>query len=82
VVRRSLHVTLRTARKFVIAVVGTSVLALGIALLVLPGPAFVVIPAGLAILSLEFAWAHHWLRVVRERGAQAFAYVRNGGREG
>lgn len=29
----------------------------GIAMLVLPGPAFVVIPIGLAILSLEFAWA-------------------------
>ena len=29
----------------------------GLAMLVLPGPAFVVIPIGLAILSLEFAWA-------------------------
>jgi uncharacterized protein (TIGR02611 family) len=29
----------------------------GIAMLVLPGPAFVVIPIGLALLSLEFAWA-------------------------
>jgi uncharacterized protein (TIGR02611 family) len=29
----------------------------GVAMLVLPGPAFVVIPVGLAILSLEFAWA-------------------------
>jgi uncharacterized protein (TIGR02611 family) len=33
----------------------------GIAMLVLPGPAFVVIPVGLAILSLEFAWAGHML---------------------
>ena len=29
----------------------------GMAMLVLPGPAFVVIPIGLAILSLQFAWA-------------------------
>jgi len=33
----------------------------GIAMLVLPGPAFVVIPIGLAILSLEFAWAARML---------------------
>ena len=29
----------------------------GAAMLVLPGPAFVVIPIGLALLSLEFSWA-------------------------
>ena len=29
----------------------------GLMMLVLPGPAFLVIPIGLAILSLEFAWA-------------------------
>ncbi|CAA9522636.1 MAG: hypothetical protein AVDCRST_MAG53-3431 [uncultured Solirubrobacteraceae bacterium] len=33
----------------------------GAAMLVLPGPAFVVIPIGLAILSLEFAWAENLL---------------------
>jgi uncharacterized protein (TIGR02611 family) len=33
----------------------------GIAMLVLPGPAFVVIPIGLAILSLQFAWAESLL---------------------
>ena len=35
----------------------------GIAMLVLPGPAFLVIPIGLAILSLEFAWAAKLLDV-------------------
>jgi uncharacterized protein (TIGR02611 family) len=40
---------------FVIA--GFTLLAAGVAMLVLPGPAFVVIPVALAILSLEFAWA-------------------------
>jgi tellurite resistance protein TerC len=38
-------------------------------MIVLPGPAFVVIPAGLAILGLEFAWARHTLRALRKRGA-------------
>lgn len=59
--------TYRAARRLVVAVIGGTVLALGVALLVLPGPAFVVIPAGLAILALEFGWARRWLRHVRER---------------
>lgn len=40
-------------------------LTVGIALVVLPGPAFLVIPAGLAILAIEFAWAKRWLGKVR-----------------
>ena len=44
---------------FVIA--GAIVLLAGLALLVLPGPAFLVIPIGLAILSLEFTWAERLL---------------------
>lgn len=47
-------------------VVGMTVLLIGIALLVLPGPAFVVIPIGLAILATEYAWARRWLRTLRE----------------
>jgi tellurite resistance protein TerC len=57
---------LKYARRIVILIVGMTVLLIGIALLVLPGPAFVVIPIGLAILATEFAWARHWLRIVRE----------------
>jgi len=56
---------MRHVRTFVVAVVGGTVLALGIALIVLPGPAFLVIPAGLAILAMEFAWARRWLRSAR-----------------
>ena len=56
----------RRARRLVVLVVGSTILLLGIALLVLPGPAFVVIPIGLAILATEFAWAHRLLQRVRE----------------
>ena len=42
---------------------GAVVTAAGLAMLVLPGPALVAIPAGLAILSLEFAWAARLLDV-------------------
>ena len=57
--------TMRRIRRIVVTVVGGTVLALGIALIVLPGPAFLVIPAGLAILAMEFAWARRWLRSAR-----------------
>jgi tellurite resistance protein TerC len=57
--------TYKMARRIMVLVVGFSVLAIGIALIVLPGPAFVVIPIGLAILSVEFAWARLWLRKIR-----------------
>src|SRR5436190_18710039 len=49
----------------IVSVVGATVLLIGIALLVLPGPAFIVIPVGLAILASEYAWARRWLRKVR-----------------
>lgn len=58
--------TYKVARRIAVFVVGSTVLAVGVALIVLPGPAFVVIPVGLAILSIEFAWARSWLRKVRE----------------
>ena len=52
-------------KRILVMVVGGTVLALGVALVVLPGPAFFVIPAGLAILAIEFAWARRWLRSAR-----------------
>lgn len=61
-----LRASYRGARRVVVAVIGFTVVGLGLILLVAPGPAFVVIPLGLAILSLEFAWARHWLHKLRE----------------
>ena len=52
----------RHGRRVVILVVGSTVVAVGLVLLVTPGPAIVVIPVGLAILAIEFAWARRWLR--------------------
>jgi tellurite resistance protein TerC len=51
----------RTIKRVLIGTAGGVVLVLGIALIVLPGPAIVVIPLGLAILGTEFAWAKRWL---------------------
>jgi hypothetical protein len=43
------------------------VLLVGVALLFLPGPAFVVIPIGLGILAVEFVWAQRLLAKARQR---------------
>jgi tellurite resistance protein TerC len=60
--------------------VGGTVLAIGVALLVLPGPALVVIPLGLAILSVEFAWARRWLRKVKQGSSDLIDVIKNGPR--
>jgi tellurite resistance protein TerC len=67
---------LRFARKVAVAVIGSTVLAFGIALIVLPGPAFVVIPLGLAILATEFLWARRLLRRVKQGAASAYQTMR------
>ena len=56
---------IKVVRRVVVSVVGVTILLIGVALLVLPGPAFIVIPLGLAILASEYAWARHWLKKVR-----------------
>jgi tellurite resistance protein TerC len=72
-----LVVTYRWAKRIAIAVVGFTVLCVGVAMIVLPGPAFVVIPAGLGILALEFAWAKRWLVEVKVRGSDFVQGWRN-----
>ena len=52
---------LKFLRRIVVAIIGFTVLLVGVAMIVLPGPAFIVIPLGLAILATEFVWAHKLL---------------------
>lgn len=64
---------LRYARRIAILLIGMTVLLVGVAMIVLPGPAVVVIPVGLAILATEYAWARRWLNIVKdsaEKGAE------------
>lgn len=74
--KHALHITYRAARRVVITVVGVTVVLIGVVLIFTPGPAMVVIPTGLAILSVEFAWARRWLRKLRETGKAAVDQVR------
>jgi tellurite resistance protein TerC len=74
-VGRILTITYIWARRCFIALIGGTVVLIGVAMIVLPGPALVVIPAGLAILGLEFAFARRWLGQLRATGKQVFSYA-------
>ena len=53
--------TLRQAKRVIRVVVGFTLLIVGVLLLVLPGPGWVTIFFGLALLAAEFAWARRLL---------------------
>jgi uncharacterized protein (TIGR02611 family) len=59
--------TLKQAKRLIIAVVGFTLLLVGVAMIVLPGPAFIVIPLALAILATEFVWARQLLNKVKSK---------------
>jgi uncharacterized protein (TIGR02611 family) len=58
---------LNLAYRIVVGVVGTAVLATGILAIPYPGPGWLILFAGLAILGTEFAWAKRALRQARAR---------------
>ncbi|MCC9145126.1 MULTISPECIES: PGPGW domain-containing protein [unclassified Arthrobacter] len=60
-------------RRTGIEVAGWSLVVLGLAALVLPGPGLLMVVAGLAVLSLRYHWAHRWLHPVKERAFRAAA---------
>jgi len=77
-VRRPLsNLPYRYARRIVISIVGGCMVLVGIAMIVLPGPAFIVIPAGLGVLALEFAWARLWLKKLKAASKQVMNSIAN-----
>ena len=67
--RREIHRQMHWLPRVMVATAGFFVLLAGLAMLFLPGPAILVIPIGLAILSLEFVWAERLLEKALESGA-------------
>ena len=75
--RRATHRDRGRLYRIGFGVIGTAVLIGGVVMLVTPGPAFVLIPIGLAMLSLEFVWAEKLLeksleqaQIAQEKAAQ------------
>jgi uncharacterized protein (TIGR02611 family) len=59
--------SIHQVKRLIVAVIGFSVLSAGIAMIVLPGPAFIVIPLGLVILATEFVWAKRFLEKMKSK---------------
>jgi uncharacterized protein (TIGR02611 family) len=75
--RRASHRERGRLFRIAFGLVGALVLLGGLVMLVTPGPAFVLIPIGLAMLSLEFVWAERLLekslehaQIAQEKAAQ------------
>lgn len=67
-----LATTLKHARRIAVAVLGVSIIFIGVAMIILPGPAIVVIPIGLGVLSTEFVWARSLLHSIKDRLPASF----------
>jgi uncharacterized protein (TIGR02611 family) len=59
--------------KIIVSIVGFAVLLVGVITIVTPGPAIVLIPLGLAILSSEYHWARRWLDMAKKQALKARA---------
>jgi uncharacterized protein (TIGR02611 family) len=75
--RRATHKQRSRLYRIGFAALGMLILVGGVVMLITPGPAFVLIPIGLAMLALEFAWAERLLeksleqaRIAQEKAAQ------------
>ena len=67
----------RWARRIAISLLGGSVLLVGMVMVVTPGPALLLIPAGLAILGAEYGWARDWLKRLKDK-ANAIVHRKSG----
>jgi tellurite resistance protein TerC len=81
--KHPLYHSYRLAKRIVIGIVGGTVLALGIVMMVTPGPGIPAIIAGLGILAIEFAWARIWLKKAKAKAeAMAKNFTNRNGRGG
>ena len=73
--------TYKQAKRLVMIVIGFTILLLGIAMLVLPGPGVVTIIGGLAILATEFVWAKRLLQHMKNKANDVKDYIINNNKE-
>ena len=64
-------------RRSLVALVGSTIVLIGLLLVFLPGPGALVILLGLAVLGSEFVWAKRLIRRARELGKQGQQYVKS-----
>jgi len=76
VITRAIHLTKRAVK----IIAGFVILLAGLVMLVTPGPGWVAIAIGLAILSKEFHWAERLLNRIKKQGIRLRDAVRGGAR--
>jgi uncharacterized protein (TIGR02611 family) len=64
-------------RRSLVALVGSTIVLIGLLLVFLPGPGALVVLLGLAVLGTEFVWAQRLIRRARELGKQGQQYVKS-----
>src|SRR3954453_20875873 len=69
--RRATHRQRHPLFRVAFGIAGALIALAGVIMLVTPGPAFVLIPVGLAMLSMEFVWAERLLGKSLEQAAIA-----------
>jgi tellurite resistance protein TerC len=62
--------TVQQAKRFVKILIGFTLLAAGVLMLVTPGPGWLTIALGLAVLAAEFVWARRLLNHLKEQGVR------------
>jgi tellurite resistance protein TerC len=67
--------TIRQTKRLIITVIGFTVLLIGLGMVVLPGPAFIVIPIALGILATEFIWAKKLLDRIKSKASNMREWV-------
>lgn len=66
-----LRFIVRNGKRLAVTIVGLVVVLAGIALLILPGPGWLLIFVGLSILATEYVWAQRLLKTAKEKANQA-----------
>lgn len=69
---------LRSSKRIAVTVVGGAFVLGGLAMLVLPGPGFIVVAIGFAILGTEYVWAAVALEHTKRVAVRAGGYARQG----
>ena len=62
---------MQTLKTKALSVIGLLFLLLGLIFIILPGPAILFIPIGLALLSFEYPTAKKWLRKYQRYSSKA-----------
>ncbi len=59
--------TFKQLKRIVVGIIGITILAIGLIMILTPGPGFLVIPLGLSILATEYIWADTILKKLKEK---------------